>query len=191
MPSKVGICNIAIGLLGAETIGTLTDGSSEALACSNHWDTSRDATLAAMDWTFARKRVELSQLATSPDFGWDYQYQLPPDCLVPLFINEGAEPKWIVEGNYLLTNEGEVELVYTFRVTDPGAYTALFTDALAVRLAADIAPAVTRKFELQQKLMQLFDYKIKSAQSHDANIGNVHKREDMDADNYSWVEGRE
>lgn len=190
MSSKTEICNIALGLLGAERIGSITEGSNESLACQNNWDVSRDATLAAMHWSFARKRLELSQLATTPDFGWDYQYPLPSDFIEPIVVNEGSEPKWVIEGNYLLTNEDEVELVYIARITETSLYSALFVDALATRLAADIAPAVTRNFELQQKMMQLFDFKIRRAMNHDAARAMEYERADMSQGNFTWISCR-
>lgn len=190
MASKVDICNLAIGHLGAEQITSMTDGSPEAIACANFWDISRDAVLASMHWSFAIKRQELSQSATTPDFGWDYQYPLPSDFLEPIVINQDAEPKWSIEGGMIMTDEDEVELVYIARVTDTATYPSMFVDAFGTRLAADICPAVTRDFSLQQTLMQLFDYKINAAKDHDAGRAMEFERDDMDKDNFTWVSER-
>ena len=190
MASQVDICNIALGLLGANKIGSISEGSTESMACQNNWSVSRDATLASMHWSFARKRAELSQSSTDPAFTWDYQYPLPADFLAPVVVNEGSEPKWVIEGSMLLTNEDEVELVYIYRVQNTALYSALFVDALAARLAADIAPAVTRDFALQQKMMQLFDFKVGRAFDHDAAREMEYERPDMDQDNYTWISVR-
>lgn len=190
MASQTDICNLALGLIGAETISSLTEGSTESLACLVAWDSGRDAVLAAMDWSFARKRMELSQSSTTPDFGWDYQYPLPSDFLEPIEVNGTTDPNWLIEAGNILINDDELNLVYTARIEDTAKYPAMFVDAFAARLAADISPRVTRDFGLQQKMMQLFDFKIKEAQAKDANRQNDFLREDQDPDNYTWVSSR-
>lgn len=191
MASQQGIYNLALGLLGAEAIASTASGSTEEIACDNNWSNSLDATLAAMPWSFASKRVELSQDSETPAFGWSYQYPLPADCVEPRVINEDFDLKWIVEGRDILIDEGEVNLVYTYRVANTGLFPSLFIDALAARLAADIAPAVTRDWTMQQKMMQLFDFRITAAQDIDASRGSAEQRDDTDVDNFSWITARD
>jgi hypothetical protein len=183
MANQVDICNLALGLLGAEPIGAL----SESVPCGTHWETSVKATLQAFDWSFARKRQELSQSSTSPAFGFDYSYPLPADCLQPLIVNRGTGTEWIVEGENILTNEDEIELIYTAYITDEGSFPPLFVDALAARLGADIAPSVTRNFSLQQQLMQLFDLKVGIAMERDANSRFASALYKEDTDNSDWI----
>jgi len=190
MADTTTVCNVALAMIGEETIGVITEDTPGARACNTFWDISRDATLAAMHWSFATKRVELSQSSTTPDFGWEYQYPLPSDFLEPLIVNAGTETLWEIEEGNLLTNEDEVEFVYTARITDVAKWSALFVDAFATRLAADVCPSVKRDFNLQQKLMQLFDYKIKKAQSFDASRRYDTVQYDQDADNYPWMTAR-
>lgn len=190
MASIASICNVALGMIGEESIGLITEDTPGATACNVFWETSRDATLAGMHWSFCTKRVELSQSSTTPDFGWSYQYPLPSDLLEPITINEGTEAQWAIEEANLLTNESEVELLYSAKITDVAKWSALFIDAFATRLAADIVPRVKRDFGLQQKLMQLFDYKLSKAQSWDSSRRYDVQQYDQDPDNYPWLNAR-
>ena len=183
MANQVDICNLALGLIGAEPIGAV----SESVPCGTNWENAVKATLQAFDWSFARKRAELSRSATSPAFGYAYAYPLPSDCLEPIIVNQSTGTKWIIEGDDLLTDEEEIELVYTAYITDEGAFPPLFVDALATRLAADIAPAVTRNFQLQRELMQLFDFKLQRAMERDANKRLSDPLYKEDTNNTKWV----
>jgi len=191
MASVTAVCNVSLGMIGEEKISIITEDSPGARACINFWDISRDAVLAGMQWSFATKRVELSQSSTEPDFGWDYQYPLPADFLEPIVVNEGTAPKWVIEGSNLLINESEVELVYIASIEDVGMWPALFIDAFSTRLAADICPSVKRDFNLQQKLMQLFDYKLQKAQSFDSSRRYDVTQYDQEAGNYPWLSVRD
>lgn len=88
------ICNAALLKLGAQTIISLSDTSTQGLACAVLYPIARDALLRSHPWNFARVWTNLAQLATSPlaleikpDPQYQSQiiftgaYQLPSDCI--------------------------------------------------------------------------------------------------------------
>lgn len=145
--TEVTICNLALGELGSKTILALTESSSEARACRLFYEQTRDEVLRSHRWNFAIKRTTLSALSALPPFGWDKQYQLPPDCLRVLQVNGWEEcereDNWSVEGGRLLTDASNVQLRYIARVTDASKYDPIFIEALAVKLASKLAQPLT------------------------------------------------
>src|SRR5687768_5569965 len=63
-----------------------------------------------------------------------YRFPLPSDCLRIVRINDAERDDYRVEGGYLLSNEGEINVEYIFDATDEAAFDAQFTDLLASRL---------------------------------------------------------
>lgn len=97
---KVGICNLALGAVGARTtISSLTESSAAARQCALQYDAALEAVLSAAHWNFARKQTQLALLKdgtlSPPDNvpqPWLYEYAYPADCvqaryMVPMFNN--------------------------------------------------------------------------------------------------------
>lgn len=66
--SEAMICNMALGYAGVNaTIDSLGDSSAQAQACKTYYEQYRDQLLTAAQWSFARKR---SQLTTYSGAAW-------------------------------------------------------------------------------------------------------------------------
>lgn len=193
MSSNIEICNIALSRVGAALIQSLSDKSKSANACNTFLSLARDTTLRYHDWAFARKRVNLAQLDEEYS-GFDFVYQYPSDCLCARKIT-GADGSttsvvWNTDTqryNYtgkvkyeiglssvsntpiILTNQELAELVYTARVTNFNIYDSMFAEALAWKLAADLAMPLVGKPEMQQAFYQNFLYAITQARVSNAN----------------------
>jgi len=145
--TETTICNLALGKLGAAKITSLSETSPEAMACSLHYEQTRDEILRSHRWNFAIVRAEFSRLSAAPAFGWAYQYQLPVDCLRVLQVNGYAETEqvdnWEIEGGKLLTDEDSVQAKYISRVTDVSLFDPLFIEALSLKLGAKICVPLT------------------------------------------------
>src|SRR5688572_8267905 len=115
--SDTEICNIALGHLGEAPITSLNEDSKAAWACNLHYALTRDELLRGHRWNFAKDRVQLSELAEGPAFGWARQFQLPADCLRVLEFNDQEIGDWIseeyeIEGRRLLTDAAVARIVY-------------------------------------------------------------------------------
>ena len=91
----------------------------------------------------ALARQELGQLAATPLFAWDFQFQLPtsPYCLRVLTLNDDpamGDPgdDFVVEGRVLLTDESSAKIKYIKRITDPAEFDFMLYEALIRRMAA-------------------------------------------------------
>ena len=81
-----------------------------------------------------------TQANTSPDYEWDYQYELPSDYLRLIKVYEddgtdGAEYRYKIEGTRILTNYDTMNINYVYRVTDPTLFSDMFSEVLILRLA--------------------------------------------------------
>ena len=79
--SETDIANSALAEIGARRITSLSDDSDSVRVCKEQFNNIRDSLLESHPWNFAIKRLQLGKLATSPEFGFDNQFQLPSDCL--------------------------------------------------------------------------------------------------------------
>lgn len=185
MASVVGIVNSGLIKVGADTITSLTDDSPEARAANAQYEKLRDEVLRAHPWNFAVTRASLARLAEAPAFGFAYQYQLPADCLRVLAMNLGRA-RFEIEGRRLLTDEESADIVYIARITDPNAFDAMFREALAYRIAADLAYPLANSTTLAGTMMQLYRDALALARAIDGQEGGAQTA--VEASN--WIDVR-
>jgi hypothetical protein len=163
---SITIANLALAKIGSIRIASFDDASQPARYLKLFFDQTRDEVLRAHDWNFASKRATLTALAAAPEFGWDYQYQLPVDCLMVRQLNawQTAEPRGLfeIEGRVLLTDSDGAQIRYTYQVADASLFDALFVEALATRLASKICQPLTGS--RQQGMEYLADYNTQIGQ---------------------------
>lgn len=155
MPSPVDIVNRALSKLGEAHIASMDDEVKAAKLAGSMYGSLRDAEISAHAWHFAKGRATLGASAEKPAFGWNFQYQLPEDCLRVLEAGPwpqavtadcvgGDASAFTMEGNYILTNRGPaLKLVYLRRVIEAALYPPVFAEALAARLAAEMCESIT------------------------------------------------
>jgi hypothetical protein len=163
----------------------LDDESKAGLICKERYYLLRDEVLRTHPWKFAKKRVSLALLDETPVFGYDYAYQLPTDCLRVLG-SEYADTEFKVEGRKVLTNETTMYLSYVSRIEDVSQYDAEFCEALACRIAADIAYAITNNASLTETMMKVYREKLAEARSVSAMEGTP---DNLVVDD--WINARE
>jgi hypothetical protein len=159
--SEVTICNLALGKLGAGSIISLDEESTEARVCRLHYTQTRDEVLRSHRWNFAIKSEELVQTVEVPPFGWAFQYALPTDCLRILEMNSydlAQRPgTWEIEGRYLVTNDTSARVRYIRRITDCNLFDSLFVEALALRVASKIAMPLNGSMGMAESLLGQYE----------------------------------
>ena len=133
--SVVTIANMALRRNGAERINALTDNTPRAILMNETADVVRRLAIESGLWTFARKRVRLSTVVEVPAFEYSYAFQLPSDCIRPIYEYNDSEYK--VEGRQILSNESYLELVYLKDITDDSQFTPAFIKAYAILWAIE------------------------------------------------------
>jgi hypothetical protein len=184
--SQISIVNIALSRLRIATINSLDDASEEARQARLHWDVARDAVLREYDWNFARRRKALALYDAEP-IGWTYAYAYPSDCVKArrLLTADGAlDPNGLPyefeagrteDGSHraIMCDIEECVLEYTCRADVASEYDALFVDALAWRLGAEISMTLRGEASAWNAAMQSYGLALGRAMACDANEGFV------------------
>ena len=152
----ISVCNQALMKIGASRIAGFDEKTVQARDCEASYALSRDQVLEAFPWSFAKRRSVRTAATDTPAFGYSFQYVLPSDCLKVLSIladpSSAEEPVWVVEGNYLLTDEEEVYMHYTASVTDATHFSPSFIRALSLYLASLLAMSIGKSAKLANEL---------------------------------------
>ena len=179
MTSVVDICNRALIKIGADTITSLDEQTKEARLCNTLYDMIRKELLRSHPWNFAIKRLVLAADLTVPEFGYDWQYPLPTDCLRILHMYDSGYP-FKVEGRFLLTDEVQVAAVYIANITDTEQFDALFVSLLVCRLAVEMGYSITGATFIAQGLKEELAQLRKDAKLFDAQEGSPDELPDGD-----------
>jgi len=176
MASQVEIANRALTKLGAARIISFGDDNKQARAIQSMFDIVRDSELRAHIWSFSVKRASLAALSTTPDWGYDFEYQVPSDYLRLLQVNDlyngpsmddyrnAPTAEYVLEGKKILTNfNAPLKIRYIARVTDPTMWDASFVEAFACKLASELAEDLTQSN--QKRDAALTEYRLAIVQA--------------------------
>ena len=196
--SPVEICNLALGWLGGDLIISLSDPSVEAKLCKANFGPLRDAVLEEREWTFAVKRMEPAALVAPPFYGFDKAFQIPPEVIRVLQVSRAGEVidgtiiegsflsatrggtgngretriEWSREGDQILANNSDRIFIRALvQITDTTKFSPAFDQALAARLAMDLAIPISGSRGLQKDMAGMYGDKISLAAVSDGLQG--------------------
>lgn len=184
--SWTSINNQALAKLGAKSISNIdSDTTNNAVKCRAIYENTRDALLRGFEWNFAIVRAELTQLTSTPEYGFDYEYTLPtsPYCLRVLSMETGS---FEVEGRKLLTDEDECKIKYIARIADPTKLDPLFINIMVCSLASQLAIPLTNSGTLKDRMDKDFIEAKLEAGMIDALEGEAEDRDEAESD--LWTE---
>lgn len=197
--SEVEICNLALSKLGQSTkLISLDEDNKTGRAMLLWYAPTRKAELRRRKWRFSLKRVSLAALATTPDWGFSYQYQLPTDNLRILEVGSfylgpdmsdyrnGNTSVFQIENGKILTSlAAPLPIRYIGDVTDTALFDSAFDDMLATRIAYEACEEITQSDSKKQLLEQAYNKTLREA----ARANAVEGDSESVADN-SWVWAR-
>lgn len=188
MTSVVSICNLALSNVGKDNIQALTDAGSEARACRQFYEHTRDTLLQAYPWSFAGKTQSMAEVENDQLGVWRYAYSRPGDCLKIRWLSHDpgsaisttsgdavgaiATPMgfpYEIEGGTIYCDLSPAFLHYTARIPDPTKFPPLFIDALSWHLAVRLAMPLTRDPKVRADAWQVAQQMTGAAQMADAN----------------------
>jgi len=173
MTDQLKICNSALIKIGVNRITALTETNKAAILCNEQYDKMRRACLREHPWNFAIRRVELATLSATPAFEYLYAFLLPTDVIrvLPPSSVEVATCKYKIEGRDILTNESTLKIKYIADVTDASQFDDSFAEALATRLAADLAYSLVQSNTLATQMLAYYEKVLSLARTADAQEG--------------------
>lgn len=181
MASEVSICNRALQILGADPITALSESNDRSRALTIAYSAVRDAELERRNWRFAIKRDSLAALADTPIADYAYQYQVPNDFLRLIHGGDlvpypntsdyrgSSDALWSREGDRILTDLGApLSIRYIAKITDVSMYSPSFCEALAARIAVEIAERLTQSSSKKADAMAAYKQAIREATKSNA-----------------------
>lgn len=170
MVTEVEIANSALTKVGADVISSLNQNVRQAKILKRIFYLVRDDVLRAHPWNFAIKRATIYPNGSTPGFGYDYEYDLPNDCLRVL-DTDPEYAKFVIEGRKLLTNYEEIGIRYIYRNEDPSSWDACFAEAFAWRLARELSYALAQSSALTELCTKGYQAALSEARSIDGAEG--------------------
>ncbi len=171
MASEVNICNRALLRIDGAPITSLNDESKEAVACKLIFDMIRDEVLVAHPWNFALSSSQLQLVDSTPINGYAHEYSLPSDCLRVLQTDQDDYYPWKIEGKRLFTDASGIVIRYIRREEDTTVFAPMFTGALTLRLASELAYPVCGSTTRGGDLLQEYMLFLKEAKLRDGQEG--------------------
>lgn len=145
--SLVSICNMALGQCGVtKQIHSLEFSgsqqvSNEARLCALYFELAFRAAARGHAWKCLMTQADISgALTTPPAAGFRYAYSLPANYIGSLRVLEDIE--WAKVGRTVQTDATQVHIEYVQYTLNTDLYDDLFVEALMMRLAAHLAPAL-------------------------------------------------
>jgi len=186
--SNVEIANRAldkIGHTGTPIVNIASDNTKASKLIGRLYDVLRRKELSTHYWKFAKTRVTLAPDATTTDYSFAYQYELPADFLRVYKID--SDFPYEIVGRKILTNDGPVlYFQYIADVIDPNLYDPLFIEAFAALIAKEIVEPMTDG-SIGKRQLAMADYTDLIFQ---AKLMDAIQEPPIDIEEGSWIESR-
>lgn len=149
--TRTNIMNLALRELGNYRIADWEEDSTAAEAGRDVWDQVLRRALAAHNWRFATRQVQLQRASSAPNARYAYAYTLPEDMMKmgPVADNDELDPMLtqyevieLGEKLVLCTSYESVYLEYVYEHTTVGRWPAHFIDVMAAMLALALVPSL-------------------------------------------------
>ena len=151
--SKFDICNKAMVLVGANTISSFTQNTTESKVAGQLYESTLENLVTRCRWRFASKQKQLSKNTTNPDARYESSYAMPNDALVIHTITVSDDViKYDIYGGNIFTNTTSSDTLisdYTFQPSESD-FPPFFTQTLVFELASLFAGAIARNDQLSE-----------------------------------------
>jgi len=177
MATEVDIANQALARVGSADIMSLGDADDENARVVNRFYTQTvKECLRAHPWSCATGRTTLARLTETPEFGYDYYFQLPNDFMRALYLNDinvwDPLDCWAIEQDRILSDEEAIKLVYVKYDEDATTYDDLLVNAIVIKLAAKIVGSLTGEMGRAATFLAEFQVIMSEAKTVDARETN-------------------
>ena len=151
--SKFDICNKALVLVGANTISSFTQNTTESKVANQLYESTLENLLTRCRWRFASKQAQLSKNSSNPDARYESSYALPNDAFIIHTVTVADDIiKYDRYGQNLFTNTTSSDTViadYTFQPSE-SIFPPYFKQTLVFELASLFAGAIARNDQLSE-----------------------------------------
>tara|TARA_R110002020_G_scaffold146402_1_gene321025 strand:+ start:3318 stop:3935 length:618 start_codon:yes stop_codon:yes gene_type:complete len=149
--SKIDICNQALVLIGANTIASFNDNTTESAVSNQLYESTLRQQLTRARWRFASKQAVLSKSTTDPLDRYDSSYAIPNDAiLIHTCTVSDSVITYDRYGDFIFTNTSTSDTVvcdYTFQPHE-NDLPPYFSQIIIFELASLFAGAIARNDQL-------------------------------------------
>lgn len=152
--TKVSVASRALTMIGADPITSLSDGTAEAIAATQHYDSTVETEFSLYPWSFAKNQAALNLLVDTPASTWEYAWQLPNELInvVRVEVNDNTIPFERFGSKIFCNEDADVVATYVFRATET-SWPPYFEDLIVHRLGAIFATAIAERPKLAEGLL--------------------------------------
>lgn len=151
--SKFDICSKALVLVGANTIASFTESTTESKVASQLYESTLENLLTRCRWRFASKQAQLSKNSADPTARYESSYALPSDAFIVHTVTVADDViKYDRYGTNIFTNTSSTDTViadYTFQPSESD-FPPYFKQTLVFELASLFAGAIARNDQLSE-----------------------------------------
>ncbi len=193
--SEIEVMNRALDFLREAPIASIDENRLPARWMKRNFPAVRNQVANMHIWKFMMQRATLAADPTPPAWEWSYQYRKPTDCLRVLPLRHEGKMDGIliphqVEGDFILTNApAPLRIRYLKLETNVAKWPATFINAVAAKLAEELAPQLTGKQSAAGDMKVKFSEYMTMAASIDSAEGS-HAQQyatDYDSARYYYV----
>jgi len=177
--TEVDIANMALTMLGQQPITDLDDDNNRANLVDKRLADVRDTVLRSHHWNSCIKRASLTKDSTAPVWGYANRYPVPTDFIRLVDTEDDTTEYRIEAGNqgetaasYILSDDTEMNILYVANITTVSQMDSTLKHAFAIRLAAEIAVAVTGDAAQEAAMMQKYEIVLMEARFEDSSSHN-------------------
>ena len=177
MQNKTEVINMALQRCGAAGINAAFQDTQEAAIAEASYEHCRTYVLSQYKWSFAMKYAPLALVVDAPEFGYANAFALPGDCVQvidvhPYTVDEDGvirsegmfrhrPAKWEIVGRHVYSNFPLLAMRYVSN--DDVSMPEAFANALAWRLAFEIAPYMQQGTNAAGQYYQLYEQALDQA----------------------------
>ncbi len=180
--SKFDICSKALVLVGANTITSFTESTTESKVASQLYESTLENMLTRTRWRFATTQAQLSRATAAPTARWDAKYAVPSGTMIIHTVTVGDNPiNYDRYGDDIYCNASSTDTVvadYTFQPSEAN-FPPYFKQALVFELASLFAGAIARNDSLSTLYQNRAIAQLAIAKAQDAQAQTT-RRVDVD-----------
>ena len=186
--SPIAICNLSLSWLGANLITSFEDDTTESKLCLANYEPMRDSVEETYQWSFCTRRTYYGAAADPlPDSDDplnvynEFRFKILPDVLRVLLVHPDRDFKttsrlhWQIEAGHIVVDQNPVYAQEMFRVAETAQFTPGFAQALAARIASELALPITESGKKQELMYSLYLTKLDEAKTLDSMQGSSMK----------------
>lgn len=181
MISPVHVVNLALARLTKEPIVSLDENTDRAKAAKPVWAISLHLFLNESEWSFARteRKAERIKLDEGQAAQFRYAYALPDDCIKLTGVRRDGGNSFCRHVDYrvarydagkrqaVLANAEGILIEYVTNRANLSDFPPEAIDALACRVACEIAMAMDNNTQRADQMMQFYELAVSKAKKND------------------------